>query len=130
MLRILLLLILSHLAKTSNRTLYKSSNSTVNKSTSTTQEESSNTSKGNVPNFTLANRHNIVVGESKLEPVDCNRLKITFKVRNEVQHLNGLFEVFHEGQSCGSVRQPTPLRNPQDVIIQLNSRLSPCNILK
>ena len=76
MFRIYLLSIIFQQAKCSNINL------TI--STSATLEESSNIVKGNVPNFTLANRHNIDVGESKVEPVDCNRLKVNFKVRNEV----------------------------------------------
>ena len=127
MLRTLLFLILAQIAKSFNDTLYKSSNSTVNKSSSTTLDDSSNIVKGNVSYITLSNRHNIVVGERNVEPVDCNRLKVTFNVRNQVEHLNGEFKIFHQGQGCGKVALPTPLKNPQPVIISLHSRLSPCN---
>ena len=102
------------------------SNINLTIATSATLEESSNFGQADVPNFTLANRYSIAVGDIRMEPFDCNRLEITFEVRNEVQHLNGEFKVFHGGQGCGKGALPTPLSNPQEVIVVLDSKISPC----
>ena len=67
--------------------------------------------------------------DKKVEPIDCNQLKVTFRVKNEIEHLNGRFSVYHEGKRVGSTTQNTQTLNQYKMItVHLDSRfISPCN---
>ena len=76
----------------------------------------------------IQHRHNINFVETKLQAVGYNHLKIVFRVRKEIEHLNGHFSVHHKdcpSSNCGSTTMATPLSQGQMITIQLAS-LSPC----
>ena len=86
------------------------------------QAESANTALANA----IANRLNIVVFSPTLEPTTgCDRLKIGFQVKNEIEHLSGQFTVSHRGKECGSVIKGPTLSQNQKITISCS--LSPCN---
>ena len=86
------------------------------------QAESDNTTLANA----IANRLNIVVFSPTLEPTTgCDRLKIGFQVKNEIEHLSGQFTVSHRGKECGSVIKGPTLSQNQKITISCS--LSPCN---
>ena len=86
------------------------------------QAESANTALANA----IANRLNIVVFSPTLEPTTgCDRLKIGFQVKNEIEHLSGQFTVSHRGKECGSVIKGPTLSQSQKITVPCS--LSPCN---
>ena len=86
------------------------------------QAESDNTTLANA----IANRLNIVVFSPTLEPTTgCDRLKIGFQVKNDIEHLSGQFSVSHRGKECGSVIKGPTLSQNQKITVPCS--LSPCN---
>ena len=76
----------------------------------------------------IQHRHNIDLYETKLQAVGFNHLKIVFRVKKEIEHLNGHFSVHHKdcpSSNCGSTKMKTPLSQGQMITIQLAS-LTPC----
>ena len=76
--------------------------------------ESDNTTLANA----IANRLNIVVFSPTIEPsMRCDRLKIGFQVKNEIEHLSGQFSVSHRGKECGGVIKGPTLSQNQKITV-------------
>ena len=80
----------------------------------------------------ITKRNKIVMTNAKAEPVDCNNLKVTFNVKNDIDKLTGQFTVHHsvcpsKGR-CG-YENIGPLDKDKDqgkkITVQLDSSISP-----
>merc|ERR1712013_347737 len=69
---------------------------------------------------------NIALSQLNVQPVSCNRLKVTFKVKNEIKYLTGEFSACGGGR-CGRVSVGSFDRdNDQNKLITIPIYLSPC----
>ena len=73
----------------------------------------------------LTNRYNIALTHINIVPINCKTLKVSFKAKNEVQHLNGKFSVHHGNKEVGKTKVNLPVKEDQK--INIICKLSPCN---
>ena len=72
--------------------------------------------------FQQARSVNIALTHINVRPVGCNSLKVTFRVKNEIDHLTGVFSACGGGK-CGSASVGS---FDQNTVITIPLDLSPC----